>query len=300
MTLPFRRRSRPRFNGSPSDHAPTQQWLSQLRTDDMDGATYKWGGANDIGVMAIATFTHDVAAPLAGYRPALSSFPALPPAPGPQPAPCRRTNPHTPHDTPGGRCPGTAPEFPSEPIEVVSAEPLPDWERDLLDEQARQIALPVLRDVPVTERAVIGDDLRLPVIWCEMPGCISWGYDDTVSAGYADSRRSAIAAGWRYDALGRLACTTCQQTRPDYDSPQPVAWRHPSVRRHWNWADEYGRPNAEVQRRWAAGEYIGEPLRDEDMKQLGQEAEYGRQISYENPAIARAIAGATARTEGAS
>lgn len=31
------------------------------------------------------------------------------------PRPCRRTNPHTPH----GGCPGTAPEFPWERVEVV-------------------------------------------------------------------------------------------------------------------------------------------------------------------------------------
>jgi hypothetical protein len=97
MSLPFRRRSRPRFNGSPSDHAVTEQWPAQLRTDDVDGATYKWGGASDIGVMAIGTFTRDVAA-MPGYEdadipepttrlraapPAPGMFPALPAAPPP-------------------------------------------------------------------------------------------------------------------------------------------------------------------------------------------------------------------------
>jgi hypothetical protein len=224
VTFPRPRRKRPRFNGSPSDHAVTEQWPARLRTDDVDGATYNWTGASDIGVMAIATFTHAGPAPLDGYQPAPAAFPALPAAPGPE----RR---------------------------------------------------PVLPPVPVAERAVIGDDLRLPVIWCEMPGCISWGYDDTVSAGFADSRRSAIGAGWRYDALGRLACTTCQQTRPDYDNPQPVAWHHPEVRR-----------------RWHAREHITE----QDAFRLGVEAEVGRRISRESPALARSIAGATARTAGAS
>jgi len=31
----------------------TEQWTAQLRTDDVDGATYHWGGASDIGVMTI-------------------------------------------------------------------------------------------------------------------------------------------------------------------------------------------------------------------------------------------------------
>ena len=37
------------------------------------------------------------------------------------PAPCHRTNAHTPH----GKCPGTAPEFPSERIEIVAHEDEP-------------------------------------------------------------------------------------------------------------------------------------------------------------------------------
>ncbi len=234
-------RKRPRFNGSPSDHAPTEQWLSQLRTGDVDGATYKWGGANDIGVMAIAIGPAGPAplaigpAPLDGYRPAPASFPALPAAPGP--------------------------------------EPLPGWERDLLDEQARQMALPVLRDVPVTERAVIGDELRLPVIWCEMPRCISW-HLDRESAGERDARARAAAAGWRTDALGRLACPPCQQSRSDYRTPQPVAWHHPEVRRRW---------------------HARERLDETDAFRLGVEAELGRRVSYEDPSLARAIAGATFR-----
>lgn len=34
------------------------------------------------------------------------------------PGPCGRYNPHTPH----GQCPGTAPEYPSEPVEVIGSE----------------------------------------------------------------------------------------------------------------------------------------------------------------------------------
>jgi hypothetical protein len=256
MTLPPRkRRRRPRFNGSPSDHAPTEQWLSHLRTDDVDGATYNWAGASDVGVMAIATFTRDVAAPPGGYQPAPAAFPALPAAPGPE------------------------------------AEPLADWERDLLDEEARQMARPVLRDVPVTGRAVIGDSLRLPVIWCEMPRCISWSCDPA-SAGFGDSRRSAIDAGWRTDALGRFACPECQQSRSDYRTPRPVTCHHPEVPRRWYWHDP------EVQRRWASGEHISGHigLGEEETFWLGIEAELGHRVTREDFALACAIGDATHRT----
>ena len=64
-------------------------------------------------------------------------------------------------------------------------------------------------------RAVIGDQLRMPVMWCEMGSCISWR-TDPVALGEADARARAISAGWRIDALGRLACPQCQQTDPSF------------------------------------------------------------------------------------
>ena len=133
---------------------------------------------------------------------------------------------------------------------------------------------PVLPPVPVTERAVIGDELRLPIIWCEMPSCINH-HLDREAAGEHDARTRAHDDGWRTDALGRLACPGCQQTRADYRTPQPVTWHHPDVARHWH---EHGRP-----------------LPGEDAFRLGVEAELGRRISHEDPALAGAIAGATYR-----
>ena len=47
-------------------------------------------------------------------------------------------------------------------------------------------------------------------MWCEMGSCISW-HADPAALGEADTRARAIAAGWRIDALGRLACPQCQQ-----------------------------------------------------------------------------------------
>ena len=70
-------------------------------------------------------------------------------------------------------------------------------------------------------RAVIGDQLRMPIMWCEMGSCISW-HADPAALGEADTRARAIAAGWRIDALGRLACPQCQQNDPRYRAARPV------------------------------------------------------------------------------
>jgi hypothetical protein len=68
---------------------------------------------------------------------------------------------------------------------------------------------------------VIGDQLRMPVMWCEMGSCISW-YTHPAALGEADTRVRAIAAGWRIDALGRLACPQCQQADPGFWAACPV------------------------------------------------------------------------------
>jgi len=81
-------------------------------------------------------------------------------------------------------------------------------------------------------RAVIGDQLRMPIMWCEMGPCISW-YAHPAALGEADTRARAIDVGWRIDALGRLACPQCQQTDPGFWSARPVAvWdRHMAIAR---------------------------------------------------------------------
>jgi hypothetical protein len=68
---------------------------------------------------------------------------------------------------------------------------------------------------------VIGDQLRMPIMWCEMGSCISW-HADPAALGEADIRARAIEAGWRIDALGRLACPQCQQTDPGFWASRPV------------------------------------------------------------------------------
>jgi hypothetical protein len=76
--------------------------------------------------------------------------------------------------------------------------------------------------VEITERAVIGDELRIPLAWCEMGACIS-RYADPAALGEADIRARAIAAGWRADALGRLACPQCQQSDSWFWTAHPAA-----------------------------------------------------------------------------
>ena len=73
----------------------------------------------------------------------------------------------------------------------------------------------------LTVRAVIGDQLRMPIMWCEMGSCISW-HSDPAALGEADIRGRAIAAGWRVDALGRLACPRCQQSDGRFWATHPV------------------------------------------------------------------------------
>ena len=77
-------------------------------------------------------------------------------------------------------------------------------------------------DIEITERAAIGDELRIPLAWCEMGSCISH-YTDPAALGEADIRTRAIAAGWRADALGRLACPQCQQGDSWFWTAHPVA-----------------------------------------------------------------------------
>lgn len=72
---------------------------------------------------------------------------------------------------------------------------------------------PLARPVAITERAVLGDQIRRPIAWCEMAACIS-RYEDPAALGEADIRARALAAGWRYDHVGRLLCPYCLWRSP--------------------------------------------------------------------------------------
>jgi hypothetical protein len=89
---------------------------------------------------------------------------------------------------------------------------------------------PFAGPVALTERAVIGDQLRRPVVWCEIASCVS-RYEDRAAFGEADIRARAIGAGWRHDGVGRLACPDCQQRSPDVWATSPVVPRKPAPQR---------------------------------------------------------------------
>jgi hypothetical protein len=81
------------------------------------------------------------------------------------------------------------------------------------------------------ERAVIGDEIRIPIMWCEFGSCIA-RYTHRDALGERDLRARALAAGWRYDALGRLACPDCTQHDPAFWPTRPPVlvtgrWRRP-------------------------------------------------------------------------
>ena len=80
----------------------------------------------------------------------------------------------------------------------------------------------------VTGRAVIGDELKIPIMWCEMSACI-FRYSDPAALGEADIRARAIGAGWRVDALGRLACPRCQQSDGQFRATHPVTLHNPDT-----------------------------------------------------------------------
>jgi len=70
-------------------------------------------------------------------------------------------------------------------------------------------------------RALIGDQLRVPILWCELAPCISH-HANPAALGEADNRVRALSAGWRLDRLGRLTCPRCQQNSPWFWPAHPV------------------------------------------------------------------------------
>lgn len=112
----------------------------------------------------------------------------------------------------------------------------------------------VIARAQLTERPTIGDQLRLPVAWCEMGSCI-WRHADRAALGEADIRARAILAGWRVDALGRRACPRCQQSCPGFRASCPVVlWNRDTAivraalmtatvrSEHWRPGSPAGRP----------------------------------------------------------
>jgi hypothetical protein len=74
----------------------------------------------------------------------------------------------------------------------------------------------------VQMRAAIGDELRIPILLCEFGGCAA-RYTHRDALGERDLRDRALAAGWQYDLIGRLACPACVQHAPTFWACQPHA-----------------------------------------------------------------------------
>ena len=121
-----------------------------------------------------------------------------------------------------------APDWPASRIEIFAAEARARAQAranvQASDHAGAMARADARGHVPITERAVIGDELRMPVMWCEIGSCISW-HSDPAALGEADIRARAIAAGWRVDALGRLACPRCQQSDGRFWATHPVRLR---------------------------------------------------------------------------
>jgi hypothetical protein len=59
-------------------------------------------------------------------------------------------------------------------------------------------------------------------MWCQFGSCIA-RYTHPGALGERDLRARALAAGWRYDALGRLACPDCAQHDATFWARRPPA-----------------------------------------------------------------------------
>src|ERR1700761_7354815 len=69
-------------------------------------------------------------------------------------------------------------------------------------------------------RGVIGDGNRTPTLWCEFGNCIH-RYIHPTATSDRDLCSRAIAAGWRYDGLGRLACPSRPGNDPAFLATRP-------------------------------------------------------------------------------
>lgn len=182
-----------RQDGGPQSPAPADPRLTRSRpyVDPQDGGPR--GGPATMPRFAPALYDADDAAPPLLQR---SNGRLALPAGGP-PMP-----PAFPHGVPGA------------PI----AQPAPPPGRAPLPPPPPAARGP--RQQPV--RAVIGDEIRIPFIWCEFGSCDAT-YTHPDALGERDLLNRALAAGWRYDALWRRACPHCAQHDPTFWTARPPA-----------------------------------------------------------------------------
>jgi hypothetical protein len=115
-----------------------------------------------------------------------------------------------------------SPEAPPQPRFTPHPQPIPRPRFTPRQPAARRPA----RERAWPARPVIGDELRIPILWCEFGTCVE-RYTHVDALGEQDLRGRALAAGWHYDLLGRLACPSCAQhdetfwiTRPPVPAPR--------------------------------------------------------------------------------
>jgi len=100
------------------------------------------------------------------------------------------------------------PRWPGRAAEFAPARPQPDGDR-----LARRPPVrfdPLIHPVAITGHCVIGNEIRIPVAWCDMAGCEA-AFADPAALGEADNRARAVVAGWSRDPMGRLFCPACRQ-----------------------------------------------------------------------------------------
>ena len=83
-------------------------------------------------------------------------------------------------------------------------------------------------------RAIIGDEIGIPTMWCDFQPCDAT-YTHPDALGERDLRARALAAGWRYDALGRRACPKCAQHDPTFWTARAAGKGQPSRSRGSTW-----------------------------------------------------------------
>lgn len=188
--------------------ARTLDWLEQLREDGRDKSVF--GSADDpassAGRVAEATAQPR---PLAATQPTADASMEATAAPASSAGDRGELWPSPEIATPAGSANERGELWPSQEIPVPAGS---------ANDRAEIYASP---EIP--ERAPIGDELRIPIAWCEMDSCILH-YAHPAALGEADIRSRAIAAGWRIDGLGRLACPKCQQGPSFWTTQRVTLW----------------------------------------------------------------------------
>ena len=165
------------------------------------------------------------AEPVSPRRPYLGRF-----LPRPDQAPQPRFTPRPPV-TGQGRVPGRMPGGQAPPPGKEG----PDQPRAASGRGQRRRPAPTVpqrpRRLPAMRRwrpmrSVLGDEIGQPILWCEFGSCIA-RFTAPGAPGEGELRGRALASGWRYDAIGRLACPSCVRHDPAFWTGRPPGGHAP-------------------------------------------------------------------------